>query len=262
VKSGKGMGGLLNLQTKGEMAKLRVIPVLDLKAGQVVRAVAGRRQEYRPIVSQLAPSSCPFEVARAFHDHFGFMELYVADLDAIAGQEPAWATYARLQLLGFRLLLDAGIRGAADASALRAAGISDIVLALETLRGMDALERILGHIGSARTVFSLDLERGIPRGDSSGWAEFTPLGITRQVVGLGVERLIVLDLARVGVGAGAGTEDLCRQLRAAYPSLELITGGGMRRVEDVYRLAASGVDAVLVATALHDGRIKSQDLKG
>ena len=33
---------------------MEVIPVIDLLGGQVVRGVAGRRDEYRPIVSQIA----------------------------------------------------------------------------------------------------------------------------------------------------------------------------------------------------------------
>ena len=40
---------------------MRVIGVLDLKGGVVVRGVAGRRHEYRPIVSPLSPQ--PFRAS-------------------------------------------------------------------------------------------------------------------------------------------------------------------------------------------------------
>ena len=63
-----------------------ILPVLDLKQGQVVRGIAGRREEYRPIVSKLTTSSRPLDVARAFREHFRFDELYVADLDAIVAR--------------------------------------------------------------------------------------------------------------------------------------------------------------------------------
>ena len=68
---------------------MRILPVIDLKGGLVVRGVAGRRQEYRPVVSRLTPSSRPIDVAGAFRDHLGLDHLYLADLDAIAGAAPA-----------------------------------------------------------------------------------------------------------------------------------------------------------------------------
>src|SRR5262245_32896730 len=119
---------------------MRVIPVLDLKDGQVVRGIAGRRHEYRPVVSRLTPSSQPADVARAFRDHLGLTELYLADLDAIAGAPPALPAYAAVRALGLRLWVDAGVRDLADAEPLAAAGIEGIVAGLETLRGPAALE--------------------------------------------------------------------------------------------------------------------------
>jgi phosphoribosylformimino-5-aminoimidazole carboxamide ribotide isomerase len=79
---------------------------------------------------------------------------------------------------------------------------------------------------------------------------------------LGVRRMIVLDLARVGVGEGVGTEDLCRQMRAADQNLEIIAGGGVRGRDDLKRLADAGCDAALVASALHDGRIATDTVLG
>ena len=65
----------------------------------------------------------------------------------------------------------------------------------------------------------------------------------------------MLDLARVGLGLGTGTEVLIRKLRKGWPKLELIAGGGVRGREDLARLEAAGADAVLVASALHEGSL-------
>src|SRR5437763_9801240 len=102
----------------GSGSRLRVVPVLDLQGGVVVRGVAGRRREYRPVVSRLTDSCDPADVAAAFVRHFGLRELYVADLDAIAGSPPALATYAALHALGCSLWVDAGLRGAEQAGPL------------------------------------------------------------------------------------------------------------------------------------------------
>ena len=64
---------------------MRVIPVIDLKRGVAVHAVRGDRERYRPLRSRIAAGSDPVELTRAVRKRFGFDELYVADLDAIAG---------------------------------------------------------------------------------------------------------------------------------------------------------------------------------
>src|SRR6516165_4217646 len=110
---------------------MRLIPVMDLLKGQVVRGVAGRRHEYRPVVSRLTTSAEPLAVARAFRGHFGLTELYLADLDAIAGAPAALATYEALHEDGFRLWVDAGIRRPEDARPLAGAAVAGLVAGLE-----------------------------------------------------------------------------------------------------------------------------------
>src|SRR5438132_1291434 len=58
----------------------RIIPVIDVMGGVVVRAVAGRRDQYRPLVSRLTNSTDPRDVAQALRDHTGTRHLYLADL--------------------------------------------------------------------------------------------------------------------------------------------------------------------------------------
>jgi phosphoribosylformimino-5-aminoimidazole carboxamide ribotide isomerase len=240
----------------------RIIPVLDLSKGQVVRGVAGRRDEYRPVVSRLARSAEPLAVARAFRDHFGLCELYLADLDAIAGAPAALATYDTLHADSFRLWVDAGIRRAEDARPLAKAAIEGIVTGLETLRGPDVLRALCEEYGGERVIFSLDLKGGMPLGAVAAWQAANAWSIAAQAIGCGVRRLIVLDLARVGVGEGLGTEALCERLARAYPEVEVIAGGGVRDAADLRRLKECGVRGVLVASALHDGRLTRADLDG
>src|SRR5262245_30124653 len=88
---------------------MRVIPVIDLMNGQVVRGVAGRRSEYRPIESLIAADARPETVARTFVERFGFETIYVADLDAIQGGAPNVEAWEAIKEVGLNLWLDAGI---------------------------------------------------------------------------------------------------------------------------------------------------------
>lgn len=238
---------------------MRIIPVLDLMGGVVVRGAGGRRREYRPVVSRLTPSCFPLTVARAFAEHFGLTELYLADLDAIGGARPAWDAYAALHAGGFRLWLDAGVRRPDHARELARAGVETVVVGLETAAGPAALGEIVGKLGP-RVVFSLDLRDGAPLNAGAGWAAEAET-IAAQAVGLGARRLLVLDLARVGGGEGTGTDGLCARLAAAYPEVELSAGGGVRNVGDLRRLRDCGVRAALLASALHDGALTAADLR-
>jgi phosphoribosylformimino-5-aminoimidazole carboxamide ribotide isomerase len=74
-----------------------------------------------------------------------------------------------------------------------------------------------------------------------------------------VREVIVLDLARVGSGAGPDFA-LVRELCARFPKLELLAGGGVRDVADLRALAEAGAAGALVATALHSGAIGPDQL--
>ncbi len=187
----------------------------------MVHGIGGRREFYRPIHSQLTPSSDPVAVARAFRDHFGLSELYLADLDAIAGMPPACHVYTELHSLGFRLWVDAGVRETRTAQLLAEAGVATIVLGLETLAGPDVLAEACTQWGWQRVVFSIDLKDGVLLGNVAAWSQPDARSIAAQAVSLGMRRLLVLDLARVGVGVGLGTEKFCAELVSAYPDVEV-----------------------------------------
>jgi phosphoribosylformimino-5-aminoimidazole carboxamide ribotide isomerase len=240
---------------------MRVFAVLDLMGGQVVRGIAGRRDQYRPLVSRLVRTSEPFEVARAFRDRFGLSDLYVADLDAIAGAAPALGIFSALQHDGFRLLIDAGLRTPADAEPLVSLGAQGIVAGLETLAGPVALAALLEQCGPAKLVFSLDLRDGQPLLGSLEWGVADAWDIANLAVDLGAQRILVLDLARVGLASGTATEELCGRLKKKWPRIEVLTGGGIRGSSDLDRLKAIGVDGVLMASALHSESLTRKDLR-
>jgi phosphoribosylformimino-5-aminoimidazole carboxamide ribotide isomerase len=240
---------------------MRILPVLDVMNGEVVRGVGGRRQEYRPIVSCLIPSSRPSDLIRAIRSHFGWDEFYLADLDAILGGAPAWTLYTALRTEGFRLWVDGGVRRMTQACQLAEVGIESIVVGLETVAGPAELAAMARAFGE-RLVFSLDLRQGEPLGERDAWEGEDAWSIAAQAVRLGVRRLLVLDLARVGLGGGTGTRELCARLCADFPFVEVSTGGGVRNRGDLEELRDCGVRAALVASALHDGRLTLADLDG
>ncbi len=87
----------------------RVVPVIDLKGGMAVHAVAGRRDQYRPLRSVWQASALPTALAAAIREGLRVPTLYLADLDAINGRSPAIELYDRITAEGLELWLDAGV---------------------------------------------------------------------------------------------------------------------------------------------------------
>ncbi len=226
-----------------------------------MHGVAGDRARYRPVRSVLTTSSRPADVAAAFRERLGLERLYLADLDAIeGGAEPDTDLIRALRADGLRLIVDAGVCGADAAVELARAGVEDVVVALETLTGIEGLLAILDALGDRSVILSVDLRDGVPIGGPPDWRELDGVSIARRAMEVGVRRLILLDLAAVGTSRGCPLAESVGVLAFARPRPELITGGGVRTADDLEALAASGADAALVATALHSGAIGRREI--
>jgi phosphoribosylformimino-5-aminoimidazole carboxamide ribotide isomerase len=248
------------------MAKtpFQVIPVLDLLNGQAVHAVGGRRAHYQPIQSVLHPSSDAVALARAIQHTLGSRTLYLADLDAIAGSPPRVDIYRAMIDSGIHIWVDAGLSSVESAAPLLEFEPSALTLiaGLETLTGPRALAALLDRAGTERVIFSMDLFEGTPRtAPGAAWRTEDPRELAEAAIEYGVRRLIILDLARVGTSQGLGTQKLMTRIRHDHPSVAVILGGGISRVEEIVDIRSAGVAAVLVGSAIHDGRIGARELE-
>jgi phosphoribosylformimino-5-aminoimidazole carboxamide ribotide isomerase len=233
---------------------MRIIPVIDLRAGEAVHGSGGDRARYEPVKSVITPSlGDPEALAQAYVAVLGTSEIYVADLDAIEGRAAQYGMHHRLSRIA-RSWIDAGLRSEAEAFTLIDAGADRVVVALETMPGFELLQAIVLRLGADRVVFSLDLRGGVPLSISDELRAMAPRELARRAVDAGVETVIVLDLAKVGGSRGVD-EAVIRELRAALPGVDLIAGGGVRDRGDLDRLAAAGANGTLVATAVHRGAI-------
>ena len=72
-------------------------------------------------------------------------------------------------------------------------------------------------------------------------------------------RIIIMTLARVGSGAGPDLQRLAT-IRARGAGRRVFAAGGLRDARDLASIALHGGAGVLVASALHDGRLSASDL--
>jgi phosphoribosylformimino-5-aminoimidazole carboxamide ribotide isomerase len=238
------------------VAGMRVVGVIDLKDGTAVHAVRGERERYRPVSSVIGgDDGDALALARGFRA-LGLDELYVADLDAIAGGDGNLALLTALAREA-SLMVDAGVSEPSRARALLDLGAHRVIVGTETLPRPAALDDLLTELPDGAVILSVDLRDGRVLSPDAQLASRPALDAMSRLPR--VREAIVLDLARVGSGAGPDVEVIA-EIHGAFPHLELLAGGGVRDVDDLRALDAAGAAGALVATALHRGVIGAREL--
>lgn len=238
---------------------MKVIPVIDVLNGKVVHAVRGKRSDYRPLQSVLCKSVDPLEVAKTFKT-LGFTELYVADLDAIIECSTNFHALKRIaDETRLKMMVDAGVTAMERARSLLESGVSKLVIGTETLQNKSFVAEAVRFFGSNRVIVSLDLkgDKVLARPGFEGSED--PIHLLTEFREMGVSQVIVLDLTRVGSGEGVNVDFLKKVL--GNLRMDVYVGGGVRNMTDLIELKSLGISGVLVATALHSGKISVEELR-
>ncbi len=224
-----------------------VVPVLDLSQNQVVHAVAGERENYRPVQSILSTSAEPDSLLEAYFRLYPFKRIYIADLDAIqgTGNHLDWLVIKANQYPECEFWLDAGPdienNYPSNANVMP-------VLGSENAMPEEKFRQLLQQYSNS--ILSLDFNRdGLCANDylldsTVNWPE----------------KIIIMMLHRVGRGQGVDWK-LLEQVRAIAKDHMLYAAGGIADMKDMEELAKSNVDGALIASALHQGKIKRQDIE-
>lgn len=226
-------------------AEFQVIPVLDIRERQAVRAVAGNRAAYAPLSTPLAPDTAdPVAIAAGYRQLYPFSILYLADLDGIERHAPGIELHASVaaawisDTVGSEVWVDDGTMASHPmANVVR-------VIGSESAGSADVPQ-------DRNTILSLDFRGATFIGDPR----------LLDATGLWPRRVIVMTLARVGMGGGPDFARLGEIIGRAGASRQVYAAGGVRNRDDLERLRDLGAAGALVATALHNGQIKTGDLE-
>jgi phosphoribosylformimino-5-aminoimidazole carboxamide ribotide isomerase len=232
-------------------ALMKIIPVIDLMQGQVVRALGGERHQYRPIESGLCAGSNALDIACALLELYPFPALYVADIDAIQknGSNAAVIEKLHQRFPRLELWVDSGITDVSSFIAWQGRRIGHAVIGSESFPETALLSAVCGGGDVLYPLLSLDFKGARFHGEQRllNDPEFWP------------EHIIVMMLARVGSLQGPDFDQLSA-LRRRAPHKNFYAAGGVRSAHDLLRLARAGADGALLASALHQRLIGAGDL--
>jgi len=243
--------------------KMRIIPVLDILTFEgkkhVVKGVRGERNKYFPILSsKILNDSDPLAMAVTF-EQLGFEELYIADLDLIQGINKN-IDYLTLILkeTDLKIMLDIGISNISDLNQLKSLNLNKIIIGTETLSSLEELSNIIKEHGKNKIILSIDLMNNQLMTRNMELKSLSLLEFIKKLAEIKVEEIIFLELTQVGAGTGIN-KDLIEIMKENLPS-QLITGGGVKTIDDLKRMDQLGIDGALVATALHEGTISIEEI--
>lgn len=243
------------------MKNLDAVAVIDIKESIVVRAVAGKRNEYQKVESRILAEgeNSPLAAAAAFYEKLNIRKIYIADLDAILGKSNNIEDIKEIkkQYPDLEIILDAGF----DQNNSPVPYLNDFldyaVIATETIKDLSFLKKIKAY--QNKIIISLDLKAGNLIHNIPEWQSEELKNIISKIKNLGFQNFIILDLANVGTASGISK--YIRELKIEFPELNLITGGGVKDYRDIKELKRLGFSGVLIASAFHNGSLGKKEVE-
>jgi phosphoribosylformimino-5-aminoimidazole carboxamide ribotide isomerase len=231
--------------------EFEVIPAVDMQDGQVVQLVGGERGTGKTYGD-------PVEAAERWVDA-GAETLHLVDLDgAFEGdRENAPAVEAILDAVDVDVQLGGGIRTAHDACSLLDLGVDRVIL------GTAAVENpaIVGAISEdfpGSVMVSLDAKGG--EVVVSGWTEGTgldPAEAAARYEDEGAGAILFTDVDVEGQLDGIRRGPVEAVVEAV--DIPVVASGGVSTLADVRALKDAGAAAVVVGTALYEGRFTLEE---
>ncbi len=229
-----------------QFPEFEVIPAVDVQDGEVVQLVQGER-------GTGTRYGDPVSAARRWVDA-GARTLHLVDLDGAfeGARQNAPAIESVLDAVDVSVQVGGGIRTRRDAVDLLDSGVDRVILGTAAVENPDLVADISDtHPGSV--MVSLDARDG--EVVVSGWTERTgldPAAAAARFEDLGAGGILFTDVDVEGQLAGVQTELLSRVVDAV--DVPVVASGGVATLDDVRTLRDVGADAVVVGTALYEGR--------
>jgi cyclase len=220
----------------------RLIPCLDVAAGRVVKGVRFR---------QLRDIGDPVELGAAYSDE-GADELVFLDVRATLEQRSTLVELVRRVAgrLQIPFTVGGGVRSAADAEALLAAGADKVAVNSAALRKPELLSELAARLGSQAVVVAIDVEGGLVR-SHAGTLETarTAVDWSREAVERGAGEILLTSIDADGTRAGYDLE-LTAAVTAAV-EVPVIASGGAGNARHVAEVLGTA-QAALLASILHE----------
>jgi phosphoribosylformimino-5-aminoimidazole carboxamide ribotide isomerase len=233
---------------------LLVIPAIDIMGQQCVRLVKGDPMNLKVYFDN------PAEAAKLFESQ-GAKLLHLVDLDAALGSGQNMAPIREiLANLRVKVQIGGGIRTLERAETLLQLGVSRVIFGTASIKNPEIVEETISRHGSNRVAVALDERKG--KAAFHGWqdeSEINYLDFARSIEAMGVGAIIFTTIDVDGTLKGPQVRKIIRLVETV--EVPVIASGGVANLNDLAILADTGVEGVVVGTALYEGKFTLEQAK-
>jgi len=234
---------------------LEIIPAIDILYGKCVRLIQG---DYN---NQKIYNENPLEVARQFEDA-GLTRLHLVDLDgAKEGHIKNWNILETIAGKT-KLIIDfgGGIGETKDLQIVFNSGAAMATVGSIAVNNEHLLREWMLAYGSDKFLLGADVRD--EKIAVSGWLVDTEIRIfdfIEKYQKAGIRQVFCTDINRDGAMKGPSLE-LYIKILEQFPDLHFIASGGIRSMEDVFKLEEAGCKGVIIGKAIYEGLITLKEL--
>jgi phosphoribosylformimino-5-aminoimidazole carboxamide ribotide isomerase len=240
---------------------MRLIPAIDLRAGQCVRLLHGDFE------AETRYPTDPQSLLTQYHG-IGADWLHVVDLDGARDGsldnraiifELAAAKAVNLQVGG-------GLRNTAALAQMLDAGVARAVVGSAAILQVEQVQAWLAHFGAQRLTLAFDVSidnNDSPKVMTHGWQRQSEYSLWEALDNYSASQLkhvLCTDVGRDGALTGPNVE-LYREAARRYPKIEWQASGGIRNAQDLHALSEAGAAAAISGKALLENLIPLEELQ-
>lgn len=230
-----------------------IFPAMDLMDGGCVRLLKGdfdARTNYE---------ANPIEVAQGYAAA-GATWMHIVDLD---GAKNGQAEQSDLILeiaksADIKVQTGGGLRDLGQIQKLLDGGVDRVVIGSLAVTNPQMVKHWIKEIGPKSICIALDVNKGEDgeyRPATKGWTEASKKSLWEVIdgfLGTGLRTILVTDIGRDGMQAG-GNIELYKRIQADFPTLDLITSGGVGSIEHVKDIKTIDPYGIIIGKALYEG---------
>jgi len=224
-----------------------IIPAVDIMGGKCVRLFQGDSTKVKVYFDN------PLEVARLFEDQRAEL-IHLIDLDAALSSGQNLKVIEKiLKSLSVKVQIGGGIRTLEKAGTLLRLGASRVIFGTAAIQNPSLIEKAVRRYGSTRIAVAIDEKMG--KVAFHGWkdiSEIDYLDFARSFENMGVGTIIFTSTSVDGTLKGPHIKKIIRLVKTV--KIPVIASGGIASLKDLIMLVGTGVEGVVVGTALYEGK--------
>ncbi len=231
--------------------EMLIMPAVDVKNGKCVQLVQGKPG------SEMVQIENPEKVARQWEE-MGADALHIIDLDGTINKEANFPALKKIvDEVSVPVQIGGGIRSTDYAKELLDLDIERVIIGTMGIMHPETLTLLADEYGSDRIMISLDSKDN--KVVIKGWQENidkTPEELSNTMKEHGAGSILFTNVDVEGLLGGFNLEPLTNLKKSV--DIPIVYSGGISSIEDVKELNKTGVEGIVIGSALYKDKI---DLK-